>query len=218
MRLARQLVALRFFLADRQQPDARPLDAEPGARIHRAHVRELQQVRRPAFDRRARIEQHRRSAARRHRRRQRRPIDAGQHAERRMRRDHAGPGMPGADQRRRLARPRRARRRRESTRAACGAAPCAGDSRHVDHVGRVDDAHVEIVCIGMSRQLGANQIRAADQIDAEPEIARGRDGAINGMGRRMIAAHRINSDAHGRPASSGGRDIAVGRSVRSSLR
>ena len=48
----------------------------------------------------------------------------------------------------------------------------------------------------MPRQFGANQVLAADQIDAEPEIARGRDGAINGMGRRMIAAHRINGYAH----------------------
>ncbi len=67
---------------------------------------------------------------------------------------------------------------------------------HLDHVGRVDDAHVEIACVGMPRQLGANQILAADQIDTKPEIARGGHGAINGMGRRMIAAHRINGDAH----------------------
>ena len=67
---------------------------------------------------------------------------------------------------------------------------------HVDHVRRVDDAQVEIVGIGMSRELGANQIGAADQVHAETEIASSRKGAINGMGRRMIATHRINRDAH----------------------
>ncbi len=68
--------------------------------------------------------------------------------------------------------------------------------RHVDHVRRVDDAHVEIACVGMSRELGANQILAADQVDTETEIASGRDGAINRMGRRMIATHRINGNSH----------------------
>ena len=48
----------------------------------------------------------------------------------------------------------------------------------------------------MSLQFGANQIIAPDEIDAEAEIARGRDGALNGLRRRMIAAHRVNSDAH----------------------
>ena len=55
--------------------------------------------------------------------------------------------------------------------------------------------------VGMARELGANQIRAADQIDAETEIARGREGAIDGTGRRMIAAHRINRNAHSRSVS-----------------
>ncbi len=49
---------------------------------------------------------------------------------------------------------------------------------------------------GWRAELGANQVRAADEVDTEPEIARGRDGAINGMRRRMIAAHRVNRYAH----------------------
>ena len=53
-----------------------------------------------------------------------------------------------------------------------------------------------VVCIGMSRELGANQISAADQVDTEAEIPSGRDGAIDRMSRRMIATHRINRNPH----------------------
>ena len=55
-----------------------------------------------------------------------------------------------------------------------------------------------MVCIGMSRKLGANQINGADQVYTETQIPSGRDGAINRMGRRMIAAHRINGYAYTR--------------------
>ena len=68
----------------------------------------------------------------------------------------------------------------------------------------------------MPREFGADQILAADQIDPESEIARGRHGAINGMGRRVIATHRINGDAHvgiSTDPRSSGRDI--GAAVRS---
>ena len=60
VRLARQLVALRLFLANRQQPDARPLDAQPRPRVDRAHHAELQQIRRLALHRRAGVDEHRR--------------------------------------------------------------------------------------------------------------------------------------------------------------
>ncbi len=103
--------------------------------------------------------------------------------------------MPGAEQRRRVPR-RDVLGGHPDRRARLAAQRLRRRFRHVDHVGRVDDAHVEIVCIGMSRELGANQIGAADQVDAETEVTRGRDGAIDGMGRRMIATHRINSNAH----------------------
>ena len=100
VRLARQLVPLGLFLADRQQPDARALDAERHVRVGRAH--------------------HRRTAAdaaggtRRWRRRRAAPpspclvgttaASAGrstpaQHPERRVRGHDRRPGVPGADQR-----------------------------------------------------------------------------------------------------------------------
>ena len=71
--------------------------------------------------------------------------------------------------------------------------------RHVDHIGRIDDAHVEIADVGMTFELGANRGLAADQIDADAVIARRGDGAINGMRRRMIATHRVDGYAHPGP-------------------
>jgi hypothetical protein len=194
MRIARQLIALRLFLADRQQPDARRLDAEAHTRIQRAHVRELLQMLRPAFDGRARIEQHRRALPRRHGRRQRRTIHARQHAERRVRRDHRGAGMARAEQRRRLS-GRHPIGRDLDRRLRFPAQRLDRRLGHLDHVGRIDDAHVEIACIGMSRELRANQILTANQIDRQTEL-RGRHGAIDGMSRRMVAAHCVNGNSH----------------------
>ena len=64
---------------------------------------------------------------------------------------------------------------------------------------------------GWRCELGANLVGAADQVDAETEIARGGHGAIDGMRRRVIAAHRVNRDSHvacevdaHRPPTSGG--------------
>ena len=49
----------------------------------------------------------------------------------------------------------------------------------------------------MAHELGTNQLGAADEVDAEPEIARRREGAIDGSAGRMIAAHGVNRNAHG---------------------
>jgi len=103
MRLAGQFVAFRFFVADGQQPDARLLNVVHDAREHAAHDRELQQVRRTAFDARADVEQQRRPCARRYHGSQGRPIDALQHAECAVRRHHRRARMTRADERRCLA-------------------------------------------------------------------------------------------------------------------
>ena len=58
VRLAGQVVPLGLFLADRQQADARTLDAERQPRVHGAHHRELHQVPGPARDVRPDVEQH----------------------------------------------------------------------------------------------------------------------------------------------------------------
>ena len=59
VRLARQIVALALFLADREQADARRLEPERDARVGRAHHRELHEMRRTAADGGAGVEQHR---------------------------------------------------------------------------------------------------------------------------------------------------------------
>ena len=144
VRLADQLVALAFFLADRQQPDARLLDAERHLRVHRPHRRELQQVRRAAIRVGADVEQDAQAIARRNGGRQRRPIDAGQHAERRMRRHHGGAGVARAHQRRRVAAGHRFRGQRGSS-PRFAAKRRRGRFLHADDVGRIDDADVERV-------------------------------------------------------------------------
>ena len=63
MRLARQLVALGLFLANRQQPDARPLEPQRNLREHGAHHAELHQMSGPALGIGAHVEQDRRAPA-----------------------------------------------------------------------------------------------------------------------------------------------------------
>jgi hypothetical protein len=202
VRVARQLVAFAFFLANRQQPDPRRRQAQSHARIHRTHVGELQQVRRLALHRRAGIQQHRRARPSRHRRRHCRTVNAGQHPESRVRGDHARAGVAGTEHRHRPAgghllggNPNRGARlpsQRPRRRV-----------RHLDHVGRVNHPDIQIASIGMTFELGANRGLAPDQVDREPVNASRRDGAINGMGRRMIAAHRINGDSQAQSSLTG---------------
>ncbi len=195
VRVARQLVSLRFFLANRQQPDSRPFDAEPGPRIHRAHVRELQEVRRLALHGGARIQQHRRAVPGRHRRRQCRTIHARQHAERRVGSDDARAGMAGAEQRARMT---RGHVIRGDANRRLGLAPqrLGGRFRHFDNVGRVDDTHVEGTRVRISLELGVDQVRATNQVNTETEVAGRGQRAFDRPCRRVIAAHRVNGDAH----------------------
>ena len=45
-------------------------------------------------------------------------------------------------------------------------------------------------------QLGAHPVFTPDQIDAEAEITSSGDGAVNGMRRRVIAAHGVNGHSN----------------------
>ena len=77
VRLERQLVALLVLLADRHQPDLRPLDAEDLLGEDRAHVRELEQVLGAGVRVRARVDEHARAALRRDDDGDPRPVHAG---------------------------------------------------------------------------------------------------------------------------------------------
>ncbi len=71
-----------------------------------------------------------------------------------------------------------------------------GRFRHLDDVRRVDHSDVERGRIVVARQLGAHEIRTSDEIDADPEMPRGRQRAVDDARRRVIAAHRVDCDAH----------------------
>ena len=197
MRLARQLVALGLFLADRQQPDARPLDAQPRPRVDRAHHAELQQMRRLALDRRARVDQHRRPVPRRHRRRQRRTIDAGQHAERARAPPHRGAGVPGATSAAASPRATSSAATRIDARGLRRSAS-AGDSA----ISTTSGASITRMSSASGRrggQLRFDRGTAADEIDADAQMPRGGQRAVDDARRRMIAAHRVDRYAHAGP-------------------
>ena len=202
VRLARQLVAFRLFLADRQQPDARRLDAERHARVDAAHDRELQQMLRPALDAGADVEQHRR----------RRCASESSAAS-------AGRSTPGSMPNAPCAAITVApvcpalKSAAASPRATSSAATlidarglrrsaAAGDSSIVDHVGRrrrcgrVDDrrrdaarARRRIASARPTRSTPRSKWRAAAR--APSTTCRG----------RMIAAHRVNGDPDHRGAA-----------------
>ena len=102
VRFARQLVALAFLLADREQPHARRRQAEADARVDAAHDGELQQVLGPALDAGADVEQDGGMPACRDGDCERRPIDARQHPEGAVCRDNRRAGVTRAEERGRL--------------------------------------------------------------------------------------------------------------------
>ena len=195
VRVANQLGALALFLADRQQPDARALDAERDLRVHRAHRAELQQVRRAAFHVGADVEQNAQAIARWNGRRQRRPIDARQHAERAVRAQHRRAGVPRAHERRGLAVGHRVGR---DTNRRARLAPQRGRRRlgHADDVGRVENADAELCGVGMSLELGANRVGRPGEQKPEIEMTRGSQGAVDDAAGRVVAAHRVYGDAN----------------------
>ena len=197
VRLARQLVALALFLADRQQPDARRRAAEGDARVRRTH--------------------HARTA---------RGAAGGTRPSRRESSSTAGcrrvgmivasagrstpgsrPNAPCAamtdapvwpalksasasavadrvggdpDRRARLA-PQRRRRR----------------LRHLDPLRRVEDVDVERGRARMARQLALDRRRAiADEQQADLQMTRGDERSVDDAAGPVVAAHRVDGDAH----------------------
>ena len=193
MRLARQVVALALFFADRQQRDAGRPDAERHARVDAAHHGELQQVLRPAFDARAHVEQHGRTAARRNRRGKGRTIDARQHAERGVRRHDGRAGVTRAEERRRLA-PGDGFRRDLDRGARFPPERRRRRLRHRHDLGRFDDAHAVGLDVLVPGELGVERGRRSDEHHAEVEVTGRGQRPVDHAARREVAAHRVNSD------------------------
>ena len=178
--------------------DSRPTrgaaQPERDARVGRAHDRELDQVVRPAFDGGAGVEQDRRAGAGGNDGGQRRTIDAGQAAERRMRRHHRRTGVPGAEERLGPAvrhglggdanrRPRLAAQRRRRR------------FLHLDALGGVQDVDVEPGDAGMPGQLPLDQVAATDQEQTDLQVTRGDERSVDDARGGLVAAHRVNGDA-----------------------
>jgi hypothetical protein len=196
MRLTRQFVAFRGFLADRQQTHSRSFDAEGDACVGGAHHAKLHQVRGLAFHRRARVEQHRRSPLGRHHCRERRAVHAVNHAEHRVRGDHCRASVAGTHQRRGvpILDPGRRHHHRRSRLAA------KGQRRRLLHRHDVRGIHhqdIKRVGVGVANQLVTNHLGPADQVDADPEKSCRSQGAVDRTPGRMIAAHGVDRNAHG---------------------
>ncbi len=197
VRIARQLVALAFLCPDRQQTDARRLTPQSHARIRRPHDRKLDEVLRPAFHGRARVQQHCRIPTGRDNRGERRPIDAGQPAERGMRGHDRRARVAGTEERRGLSIPDRLGRHANGSERL---APERGRGRfgHLDTVRRVEDAKVDGVRPGMPCQRVLDHLARAHEQKADPETPRSdQRPADDGVGR-MVATHRVDGDSkHG---------------------
>ena len=193
MRLARQLVALGLLLADRQQPDARPLRTERHACIHAAHDGKLQEMMGTAFDVGAGIEQDGGTLAGRNRRGQRRTVDAGNHAEGGMRRHDRRARVAGAEERGRLLAGDQVGRD-ANRRTGLFAERHDGRIGHPDRIGRFDHLESELPPVGVRLERRVERVGRTDEGHLHREMTSGGYRAIDDHRRRMIAAHRVNGD------------------------
>jgi hypothetical protein len=162
----------------------------------------LQKVLRAALDAGADVEQYGGTGGRRYRRRQRRPIRAGQHAERGMRRHHGGAGVSRAEQRRRL--PARHGLGGDPDGGA-RLAPQRGRRRllHRHHLRSLEEADAAPIEAGMTAQFIVDLPSRADEHDAEVGVAHRVQCAFDQVPRGVVAAHRVNSDPDHRSQCSG---------------
>ena len=179
--------------------DSRPTrgaaQVERDARVGRSHHGELDQVRRPAADGGAGVEQDRGRAPRRDDGGERRTIDARQQAERGVRGHHRRAGVAGAEERvgaavaDRFGRDpdRGARLAPQRLRRALG---------HLDPLGRVDDLDVdpaEQAGHRVARQLALDRGGVADQQQPDLQVPRRDQRAIDDDGRPGVAAHGVDA-------------------------
>jgi hypothetical protein len=85
------------------------------------------------------------------------------------------------------------------------AAPQRGDRRvlHRNDVGGRDEAHAAAIDIAVPRELRFEDVDRSRQRDAQVEVPRGRQGAVNDVPGREVAAHCVNCDPDHRVQGSG---------------
>src|SRR5581483_3125623 len=71
--------------------------------------------------------------------------------------------------------------------------------RHRDDIGRVDDCDAGWIEVPPAAKFGFEPRLRTDERDAEIEVSRRGEGAVDDGPRRLIAAHRVNGydDGHG---------------------
>ena len=119
-------------------------------------------------------------------------IDAAQHAERGVGGHHGGARVTGAEDGRRVT--TRDESGRHSDRCY-GFSPQRRRRRlvHRHHIRRVDDADAGAIEVAVPLELRVDFAGAADERDAEIELARGGERAVDHQARREVAAHRVDS-------------------------
>ena len=190
--LARELVALALFLADRQEPDARRLDPEGDAGVDAAHGRKLQEMRGPALHGRPDIEEHGRPLPRRDGRREGRPIDAVDHPERGVGRHHGGAGVSRAEQRRRLPAGHDVSRHPDR-RPRLPPERGSGRLRHPDDIAGLDEAH-SVRVVMHPGELGRQPVSRTDEHHTKIEMTGRRQRARDDGPRRKVAAEGVDRD------------------------
>ena len=105
-------------------------------------------------------------------------------------------GVPGADQRRRRAVAHQLGGHANRRARLAAQRPRAGDSAMPMTSGASTTRHVERRGVRMPSQLGTDGVGAPDEVDGEAEMTGRPPGRRRRWAGRMIAAHRVDGDAH----------------------
>src|SRR5467141_4501551 len=195
--LARQLVALDLFFADREQSDARALAAKGRAVVDLSHHRELDQVLGFRIHVRTYIEQHGNAALGvRKRRGQGHAIHRLQRSEQKFRHSHDRAGVSRAHHSVGL---RFAHQTRRHVHRTVPLPPecLRGMIIHSDHFACRHDLDRQVRG-SESRQLRAHHLRLAHEQNANAKLPYGQHTAFDLGAGRVVSAHGVNGDGdHG---------------------
>jgi hypothetical protein len=201
VRLARQLVPLAFFLANREQADARALAAKRNTGVRGAHHGELDKMLRPAFHRRPGIEENGRLLPGGNESSEGWTIDARQAAKGANGSHHGATGVTGAEE---GSGATFADRLGGELDRGARLSPQRGGGllRHADVFGGVKDLDVEGAGTRMPSQLPLDQLGVTDQQESDLQMPRRNERAVDDAARGVVAAHGVNGYTHSEAISS----------------